>query len=72
MKFLLGTHNHRKYIPNKVYKTIFMCPIQFLEFQKAVTNLKNGFSIEYDGMSTSLFKKLAEVLCQPLLFIFNS
>ena len=67
-----GTHNHRNYIPNKLDKTIFMYPIQFLEFQKAVTSLKNGFSIGCDGMSTSLFKELAEVLSQPLLFIFNS
>ena len=45
-----GTHNHRNYIPNKLDKTIFMYPIQFLGFQKAFTSLKNGFSIGCDGM----------------------
>ncbi|MFO7795213.1 MAG: reverse transcriptase family protein [Promethearchaeia archaeon] len=67
-----GTHNHRKYLPNKVDKTIFMYPIRFSEYQKAVTSLKNGFSAGCDGISTSLFKELAGVLFQPLLYIFNS
>ena len=47
-----------------------MNPFQFLEFQRAVTSLKNVFSIGCDVMSASLFVELAEVLSQPLLFIF--
>ena len=46
-----------------------MYPIQFLEYPKAVTSLKNEFSTECDGTSTSLFKLLAGVISQPLLYI---
>ena len=57
INFLREQNNHRKHIPNKVDKTIFMYPIRFLEFQKAVTSLKDGFSIGCYGMLTSLFKE---------------
>ena len=67
-----GTHNHREYVPNKLDKTIFMYLVQFLEFQKDVTSLKNRFSIGCDRILTSLFKELAAVLSRPLLIIFNS
>ena len=49
------THNHRKCVPSKVDKTIFIYPIQFLEYQEVVP-----------GISIFLFKDLADVLFQPL------
>ena len=51
-----GAKNYRKYIPNKIDKTIFMYRIQFLESQRAVAILKNKFFTGTDGMSTSLLK----------------
>ena len=66
------SHNHRSYLPNKVGRAVFMYPIKFLEYQKAVTSLKNGFSTGCDSISTSLCKDLAAIISQPLLHVFNS
>ena len=67
-----GAHNHRKYIPNKIDMTTLCTLSSSWNFKKLVNSLKNEFSVGCDGMSTSLFKELAEVLSQLLLFIFNS
>ena len=68
----VGTHNHRRYIPKK-YIRLYLCTLyRSWNFKERLLVLKNIFSIGCDGISTSLFKELAEVLSQPLLFIFNS
>ena len=64
-------YSYKEYpLPSKNF-SMFLVPVTFDEFQKVITNLKNGNSLSLDGLS-NILKELACAIPVPLLHILNS
>ena len=63
--------DYTRFMPQNEDKSLYMLPVSFDEYQKAISDLKRGNSASVDDISTNLLKKISGVIYEPLADVIN-
>ena len=63
--------DYTRFMPQNEDKSLYMLPVSFDEYQKAISDLKRGNSASVDDISTNLLKNISGVIYEPLADVIN-
>jgi hypothetical protein len=63
--------DYKIYCDNSVQNSMFVYPVDMLEIMRIINSLHNNKAPGPDNIGPNLIKYIAEIICYPLLHIFN-